>query len=71
MKMPQALAVDVRWLRFTLFTRPRDMFLSAIVTPADWWSFQHGKIDEFVDTASNDLADMRTAVLRVVRILGG
>ena len=34
--MPHALLVGVRWLRLTLFTMPCDMFLSAMVTPADW-----------------------------------
>src|SRR5262249_20679690 len=44
MNMPHAFAVGVRWLRFTLFTMPCDMFLSAIVTPADWWCFSTGRL---------------------------
>ncbi len=34
--IPQVLCVGVRWLRFTLFTMPCDMFFNATVTPADW-----------------------------------
>ena len=35
MKTPHALRVGVRWLLFTLFTMPWDMFFRAMVTPAD------------------------------------
>src|ERR1700682_2604049 len=44
MKTPQAFEVGVKWLRFTLFERPWDMFFSAMVTPADWWCFSTGRL---------------------------
>ena len=52
-----------------LFAVPWDIFLSAMVTPADWWCFKTGRLMNLLTMPSDNLADVGTAVAWIVYVL--